>query len=47
MKTTHRPIISTFESSGFFPEAITFEIQTNNVFKLVKCVIEKNENFGN
>lgn len=41
MRMTSSPIISTFELSGFFPEAITFNTQTNNVFKLEKVIIER------
>ena len=33
--------MSTFETSGFFPEAIPFNAQTNSVFKLEKVTLEK------
>lgn len=31
----------TFETSGFFPEAIPFKAQTNSVFKLEKVMLER------
>ena len=41
MKMTEGPFMSTFETSGFFPEAIPFNAQTNSVFKLEKVTLEK------
>lgn len=33
--------ISTSESSGFFPETVTFQTETNKVLKLIKGVLER------
>jgi len=33
--------MSTFETSGFIPEAIPFNAQINSVFKLEKVTLEK------
>lgn len=33
--------MSTFETSGFFPEAISLNTQTNSIFKLEKVTLER------
>lgn len=41
MKIASRSHISTFELSGFFPETMTFQTETNNGLKLIKVVLER------
>ena len=33
--------MSTYETSGFFPEAIPFNTQTNSIFQLGKVTLER------